>query len=105
MSRPRPRLIADVAAELGALLASARAVTGEAAAVFVEGRRTLRPATFHVARWLHSAGPARPTEIALALGMDKAALSRLVADLVSEGLAEKRPHREERTPLGPHRHK
>jgi DNA-binding MarR family transcriptional regulator len=95
MSRQRQRLIADVGVELGALLASARAVTNEAAAVFVEGRE-IRPATFHIARWLHSVGPARPTEIALALGMDKAAVSRLVADLLREGLVEKRRHRDAR---------
>jgi DNA-binding MarR family transcriptional regulator len=92
----RERLIADVGAELGALLASARAVTNEAAAVFVEGR-AIRPATFHIARWLHSVGPARPTEIALALDMDKAAVSRLVADLVREGLVEKRRHLDARS--------
>ena len=92
MSRERRRLVAEVGVELGALLASARTVTNEAAAAFVEDRPGLRPATFHVARWLHSFGSARPSEIAVALDMDKAALSRLVADLASAGLVEKRPH-------------
>jgi DNA-binding MarR family transcriptional regulator len=88
-------LIAEVSAELGALLAGARAVTNYAAAAFVEDRPGLRPSAFHVARWLHSFGAARPTEIALALGMDKASVSRLIADLVSAGLVEKRPHPED----------
>ena len=90
MTRARERLVAQVGAEIGALLAGARAVTNEAAAAFVEGRSELRPAAFHVARWLHSFGPARSTEIGHRLGMDKATVSRLVAELVRAGLAEKR---------------
>jgi DNA-binding MarR family transcriptional regulator len=92
MSPERRGLITKVGVELGAVLASARAVTNDAAAAFVEDCPALRPAAFHVARWLHSFGAARPTEIAAALGMDKAALSRLVADLVGAGFVEKRPH-------------
>ena len=92
MRRARERLVTQVGAEIGALLAGARAVTNEAAAAFVEGRPELQPAAFHVARWLHSFGPARSTEIGRGLGMDKAAVSRLVAELVASGIAEKRAH-------------
>jgi DNA-binding MarR family transcriptional regulator len=90
MSRERTRLVTQVGAEIGALVAGARAVTNEAATAFVEGRAKLQPAAFHIARWLHSFGPARSTEIASRLGMDKAAVSRLVAELVSAGVVEKR---------------
>ncbi|RKG65605.1 MarR family transcriptional regulator [Corallococcus exercitus] len=52
----------------------------------------LRPAAFHVARHLSSNGPARPTELAAALDVDKGALSRLISDLEHAGLVTKGPH-------------
>jgi DNA-binding MarR family transcriptional regulator len=92
VNRTREQLVTQVGAEIGALFAGARAVTNRAAAAFAQDQPGLRPAAFHVARWLHSFGPARSTEIARSLGMDKAAVSRLVAELVSAGIAEKRDH-------------
>jgi DNA-binding MarR family transcriptional regulator len=92
VSRARERLVAQVGAEISGLLAGARAVTNEAAMAFIADRPTLRPSAFHVARWLRSFGPARPTEIAVGLGLDKGALSRVLADLEGAGLVDKRPH-------------
>lgn len=92
MSRARQQLVARVGAELGELLAGARAVTNRAAMAFVVDVPGLRPAAFHVARALRSSGPARPTELAAALDMDKGALSRLLSDLESAGLVTKGPH-------------
>ena len=92
MNGKRERLVAQVGGEIGVLLAGARAVTNEAALAFVEGQPALRPAAFHVARWLHSFGAARSTEVAVGLGMDKAALSRILADLEAVGFVVKRPH-------------
>jgi DNA-binding MarR family transcriptional regulator len=91
MSRERARLHALVGAELGALIAGARAVTAEAAVAFAAGHAALRPAAFHVARWLKAFGPARAGDIAAGVVMDKSAVSRLLGDLESAGFVERRP--------------
>jgi DNA-binding MarR family transcriptional regulator len=92
VSRARKQLVAQVGAEIGALLADARVVTNRAAVAFAADLPGLRPAAFHVARFLRSSGPARPTEIAVGLDVDKGALSRSLSDLEEAGLLTKRPH-------------
>lgn len=92
MSRARKQLVAQVGAEIGALLADARVVTNRAAVAFAADLPGLRPASFHVARFLRSSGPARPTEIAVGLDVDKGALSRSISDLEEAGLLARRPH-------------
>ena len=95
MSGDRRQLVAEVGAALSALLAAAHAVTGETAAAFAAGPPPIQTATFHVARWLGSFGPGRATEVALGLGMDKAAVSRLLSELVDTGLVGRRVHAED----------
>ncbi|APR75290.1 Transcriptional regulator, MarR family protein [Minicystis rosea] len=92
MSRARKRLVMQVGTELGKLIAGARAVTNRAAVAFAADAPGLQPAAFHVARSLRSSGPARPTELAAELDMDKGALSRLISNLEDAGLVAKRPH-------------
>jgi DNA-binding MarR family transcriptional regulator len=79
---PTP-LMEEVGTELSRLLASARAITTEAAARF---HPDLQPAAFHVARWLLAFGPARTGDIARGVAMDRSAVSRLVDGLQSAGL-------------------
>ena len=92
MRRTRKQLVAQVGAEIGQLIAGARAVTNRAAVAFASDLPGLRPAAFHVARLLRSSGPARLTELATELDLDKGALSRLLSDLEVAGLVAKRPH-------------
>jgi len=95
VSRTRKQLVAQVGTEIGELVAGARAVTNRAAVAFAADLPGLRPAAFHVARFLRSSGPTRPTELAAGLDLDKGALSRLLSDLEAAGLVAKRPHPED----------
>ncbi|WP_210254982.1 MarR family winged helix-turn-helix transcriptional regulator [Methylocapsa sp. S129] len=70
-------------AALNTLVSQSRALTAQAAAKF---HRELQPAAFHIAVWLHALGPAKPSTVAQAIGMDRSAASRLVGDLVRLGL-------------------
>ncbi len=63
---------------LNALVSQSRAVTAHAAATF---HPELQPAAFHIALWLGAFGPAKPSVIAEAIGMDRSATSRLTRDL------------------------
>ena len=80
---PSPALMEAVGAQLTRLLASARAITTEAATRF---HPDLQPAAFHVARWLLAYGPARTGDIARGVAMDRSAVSRLVDALRAAGL-------------------
>lgn len=95
MRLTRKQLVAQVGAEIGELIAGARAVTNRAAVAFAAGQPGLRPAAFYVACFLRSSGPARLTELAAGLDPDKGALSRLLSDLEAAGLVVKRPHPED----------
>jgi DNA-binding MarR family transcriptional regulator len=48
----------------------------------------LQPAAFHVALWLGAFGPAKPSAIAEAVGMDRSATSRLIRDLARLNLVD-----------------
>jgi len=87
MSQKRVLLVARVGGGLQALLAGARAVTAAAAADFAGS--SLQPATFHIARWLDAHGPARSNDVALGVGMDKSAVSRLLKELETRRLVQR----------------
>jgi DNA-binding MarR family transcriptional regulator len=57
----------------------------QAAVVF---HAELQPAGFHIALWLDAFGPAKPSAVAQAVGMDRSATSRLTRELVRLGLIE-----------------
>jgi DNA-binding MarR family transcriptional regulator len=54
-------------------------LTAQAAAAF---HAELQPAAFHIALWLNAFGPAKPSAVAQAVGMDRSAASRLIRELV-----------------------
>ena len=73
---------------INALLSATRALSERSAASFHE---QLQPAGFHIARWLHAFGPAKPSVIAEALGMDRSSTSTLVGRMRTLGLVESTP--------------
>ena len=87
MSQKRALLVERVGRGLQALLAGARVVTAAAAADFAGD--TLQPATFHIARWLDAHGPGRSNDVALGVGMDKSAVSRLLKELETQRLVQR----------------
>jgi DNA-binding MarR family transcriptional regulator len=84
----RKELVLALGRELAALLSASRALTTESAANF---HPDLAPAAFHVACWLHSFGPAKSSRLALEVGMDRSATSRLTAQMVNLGLVDASP--------------
>jgi DNA-binding MarR family transcriptional regulator len=79
----REQCIRALGAALNALLSQSRALTAQAAAMF---HTELQPAAFHIALWLNAFGPAKPSAVAQAVGMDRSAASRLIRELVRLGL-------------------
>ncbi|MDB5500954.1 MAG: MarR family transcriptional regulator [Tardiphaga sp.] len=75
----RARHVRALGEALHGLVSEARAVTAQAAAMF---HPELQPAAFHIALWLHSFGPAKPSAVAQAVAMDRSAASRLTGELV-----------------------
>jgi hypothetical protein len=55
--------------QINALLSASRALTERSAAQF---HPDLRPAAFHLARWLFAFGPAKPSVLADGVAMDRA---------------------------------
>ncbi|MFK4834099.1 MarR family winged helix-turn-helix transcriptional regulator [Microbacterium sp. ZW T2_14] len=74
-SDERERLELALGDQVNALLSATRALTERSAARFHEG---LQPAAFHIARWLYAFGPAKPSVIAEAIGMDRSSTSTLI---------------------------
>jgi DNA-binding MarR family transcriptional regulator len=79
----RDQRIRALGAALNALVSQARALTAQASATF---HPELQPAAFHIALWLNAFGPAKPSAVAQAVGMDRSAASRLARELVRLGL-------------------
>src|SRR3979411_2238219 len=75
----RAQRIRALGAVLNALVSRSRALTAQAAVTF---HAELQPAAFHIALWLNAFGPAKPSAMAQAVGMDRSAASRLTRDLV-----------------------
>src|SRR4051794_1857151 len=78
----RTALAEAVGEQLARVVARARVTTVRAAARF---HPDLPPAAFHVARWLSTYGAGRASDIADGVAMDRAAVSRLVAELRAAG--------------------
>ncbi len=97
MSQRRVLLVERVGRGLQALLAGARVVTAAAAADFAGN--ALQPATFHIARWLDAHGPARSNDVALGVGMDKSAVSRLLKELETQRLVQRGAAEDKRAKL------
>src|SRR5260370_42278127 len=79
----REQRIRALGAALNTLVSQSRALTAQAAAMF---HTELQPAAFHIALWLNAFGPANPSAVAQAVGMDRSAASRLTRELVRLGL-------------------
>ncbi|MFE6648866.1 MarR family winged helix-turn-helix transcriptional regulator [Nocardioides sp. NPDC057772] len=71
--------------EINALLGASRALTERSAAAFHED---LRPAAFHIARWLYAYGPAKPSDVAEAVAMDRSSTSALLKRMASLDLTQ-----------------
>jgi DNA-binding MarR family transcriptional regulator len=74
--------------QISALISASRALSEQSAAMFHED---LQPAAFHVARWLHAFGPARPSIVAEAVHMDRSSTSTLLGRMRSLGLVDAAP--------------
>jgi DNA-binding MarR family transcriptional regulator len=85
---PRSALELELGVELNALLSASRALTERSAAAF---HPELQPAAFHIARWLYAYGPAKPSAVAEAVGMDRSSTSHLIGWMKRLGLVESRP--------------
>lgn len=81
--RQREQCILALGAALNTLVSQSRALTAQAAATF---HTELQPAAFHIALRLNALGPAKPSAVAQAIGMDRSAASRLARELVRLGL-------------------
>lgn len=92
-SDDRDRLELALGAQVNALLSATRALTERSAARFHEG---LQPAAFHIARWLYAFGPAKPSVIADAVGMDRSSTSTLIGRMRSLGLVAGSPDPDDR---------
>ncbi len=75
--------------ELNALLSASRALTEASAAAF---HPELPPAAFHLARWLHAYGPAKPSALAQAVAMDRSSTSSLIGRMRELGLVRSEQH-------------
>lgn len=84
----RQRLELALGEQINALLSATRALSERSAAHFHEG---LQPAAFHIARWLHAFGPAKPSVIAEAVGMDRSSTSTLIGKMRMRGLVASSP--------------
>jgi len=84
----RERLELALGEQVNALLSATRALTERSAARFHEG---LQPAAFHIARWLYAFGPAKPSVIADAVGMDRSSTSTLIGRMRDLGLVAGSP--------------
>jgi DNA-binding MarR family transcriptional regulator len=81
----REQRIRALGEALNVLVSEARALTAQAAVAF---HAELQPAAFHIALWLNSFGPAKPSAVARAVAMDRSAASRLIRELVRLGLVK-----------------
>lgn len=75
----REQRILALGGALNALVSQARAWTAQAAVTL---HPELQPAAFHIALWLYTFGPAKPSAVAQAVAMDRSATSRLTRELV-----------------------
>jgi DNA-binding MarR family transcriptional regulator len=74
---------------INALVSATRALSERSAAHF---HSQLQPAAFHIARWLYAFGPAKPSAVAEAVGMDRSSTSTLISKMRSLGLLDTSPN-------------
>lgn len=74
--------------ELSALLSASRVLTERSAAAF---HPDLQPAAFHLARWLFSYGPVKPSTLAESVGMDRSSTSSLIRSMKALNLLKGTP--------------
>lgn len=79
--------------QINALVSATRSLSELSAASF---HSDLQPAAFHIARWLHAFGPARPSAIAEAVHMDRSSTSTLLGRMRALGLTTSTPDPEDR---------
>src|SRR5882724_9468057 len=79
----RDQRIRALGVALNGLVSQVRALTAQASATF---HPELQPAAFHIALWLNSFGPAKPSAVDEAVNMDRSEASRLTRELVRLGL-------------------
>jgi DNA-binding MarR family transcriptional regulator len=84
-SSRREQRIRALGGTLNALISQSRVLTAQAAVTF---HAELQSAAFHIALWLNTFGPAKPSAVAQAVGMDRSAASRLTRELVRLGLVK-----------------
>ncbi len=84
----RPELELALGESINVLLSATRALSERSAASFHEA---LQPAAFHIARWLHAFGPAKPSILAEAIGMDRSSTSTLLGKMRTFELVESTP--------------
>ena len=84
----RPALELALGTELNALLSASRALTERSAARFYSG---LRPAAFHLARWVYAYGPTKPSTLAREVGMDRSSTSNLIRQMKNLDLVDSTP--------------
>jgi DNA-binding MarR family transcriptional regulator len=87
-SAHRRQLELALGVELNALLSASRALDVRTAAAF---HPDLQPAAFHLARWLYAYGPANPSTLAEAVGMDRSSTSSLIGNMKRVGLVASTP--------------
>ena len=87
-SSRRRQLELALGVELNALLSASRALDVRTAAAF---HPDLQPAAFHLARWLYAYGPAKPSTLAEAVGMDRSSTSSLIGKMKRVGLVASTP--------------
>ncbi|MEU8238287.1 MarR family transcriptional regulator [Actinoplanes missouriensis] len=75
--------------QINALLSATRALSERSAGRF---HPRLQPAAFHIARWLYAFGPAKPSEVAEAVGMDRSSTSTLIGRMRSLGVLAAAPN-------------
>lgn len=88
MSSPREEAVEQVVAEVGVLIRRARRVIAERAR---EVHECLQPATYLVLAHVSQHGPLRASALVGELGVDKAAVSRQVQQLIDLGLLDRAP--------------
>ena len=89
----RPRLELALGEQINALVSAARALGERSAAHF---HPQLQPAAFHIARWLYAFGPAKPSEVAEAVHMDRSSTSTLIGKMRALGLLTASPNPQDR---------
>ncbi|MDH6676459.1 DNA-binding MarR family transcriptional regulator [Rhodococcus sp. LBL1] len=89
----RRELELSLGEQINALISATRALSEQSAAAFHDG---LQPAAFHIARWLHAFGPARPSAAAEAVRMDRSSTSTQIGRMRALGLIVSKPDPQDR---------